>query len=76
MESEYIVNKNIFSKLCHTPFTLWSDREYWSKCVEKLDLGIIYEPTRSFSLSLTNFDHRYKIIDEKKWLLAKLKYGL
>jgi len=37
MDSEYIVDKNIFCKLCHTP--LKSNREYWSKCVEKLDLG-------------------------------------
>ncbi len=68
MDSEYIINKTIFSKLHHP---ICSDREYWSICIEKLDLGISYEPTSSVWLG----DHRYRIVDEKKWLLAKLKYG-
>jgi hypothetical protein len=78
MDSEYIVDKNIFCKLCHTP--LKSNREYWSKCVEKLDLGISYEPTSYEPIRYVYLDdygdHRYRIVDKKKWLLSKLKYGI
>lgn len=37
----------------------------WKLFIEKKDLGIEY-----------NYAANYSIVDEKKWLLSKLKYGL
>jgi hypothetical protein len=43
----------------------------WKTFINEKDLGIIYFG-RSLSKNLTE----YEIIDEKKWLLAKIKYGI
>ena len=42
-----------------------SDFKRWKYFIEKKDLGIEY-----------NYAANYSIVDEKKWLLSKLKYGL
>lgn len=36
----------------------------WSKFIESKDLGIILS------------DRNYEVVDEKKWLLTRLKYGI
>ncbi len=44
----------------------WAGRRmWWSFFINTKDLGIRYECSDT-----------YKIVDEKKWLLAKLKYGV
>ena len=43
----------------------WASRRmWWSLFINTKDLGIRYE-----------FPDTYKIIDEKKWALSKIKYG-
>lgn len=37
----------------------------WRKYVESLDLGVVNHDNTHF----------YEVIDEKKWALAKIKYG-
>ena len=37
----------------------------WNNFIESKDLGVI----------CLSFNDEYKIVDEKKWLLSKLKYG-
>lgn len=46
----------------------------WSKFIETLDIGVQY--IRSESLTRNGTDDIYKIVDEKKWLFAKIKHGL
>jgi len=41
---------------------------FWVEFIETKDLGIIHLPAYGSM-------HTYKIIDEKKWLLSKLKYN-
>ena len=43
----------------------------WQEFVKYIDIGIEYIE----SAELVDVDH-YKIVDEKKWLLAKIKYGI
>ena len=42
------------------------DGMYFNHFLESKDLGII---------SLSYMGHRYKVVDEKKWIIAKIKYG-
>lgn len=53
----------------------------WKSFIETLDLGVHYMHSYSDdtskitkSIHVGNIDI-YKIIDEKKWLLSKIKYG-
>ncbi len=48
-------------------FLLQKDR--WTDYIESKDLGVV-------SCFNSNNNSLYKIVDEKKWLLAKIKYGL
>jgi hypothetical protein len=63
MDSEIILNHNIY-KILYSEYTV-SECNY-ALFIERKDLGII-------SIDLTG--DFYKITDEKKWLLSKLKYG-
>lgn len=42
----------------------------WSKFIEYMDIGIVCNNADYLRPSL------YTIVDEKKWVLAKIKYGL
>jgi hypothetical protein len=45
----------------------------WNDYIKSLNLGIEFIP------GITDLNisyHLYKIVDEKKWLLTKLKYGI
>jgi hypothetical protein len=48
-----------------------STTELWQNYINSLDLGI--ECIHSFDEPEND---EYRIIDEKKWLLARLKYGI
>lgn len=63
MDSEIILNHNIY-KILYSEYTV-SECNY-ALFIKSKDLGII-------SIDLTG--DFYKITDEKKWLLSKLKYG-
>jgi hypothetical protein len=61
MDSNVIENENIYNFLKEEFLrTDWN----WDKFIENKDLGIMHF-----------VDDEYEIIDEKKWLLSKLKYG-
>ncbi len=64
MDSNFIINKNIFTKLKKEYLSSKLD---WSELVISKDLGII-------CVDVFYLD-RFKLVDEKKWLLAKIKYG-
>lgn len=67
MASKYFFNKNIL-KTFRLEYMLESKLSSWKKFIESKDLGII-------CVSYSSLDDEYEIIDEKKWLLSKLKYG-
>ncbi len=61
MDSNVIENENIYNFLKEEFLrTEWN----WDKFIENKDLGIMHF-----------VDDEYEIIDEKKWLLNKIKYG-
>jgi len=61
MDSNVIENENIYNFLKEEFLrTEWN----WDKFIENKDLGIMHF-----------VDDEYEIIDEKKWTLAKIKYG-
>lgn len=64
MDSEIILNHNIY-KILYSEYTV-SECNY-ALFIERKDMGII-------SIDLTG--DFYKVVDEKKWLLSKLKYGI
>ena len=70
MDSEYIINKAIWFYFRHefynSSHNVVGPIAQYKKFLEQRDLGIV-----PFI-----HDHTYKITDQKKWLLAKLKYGL
>ena len=41
----------------------------WTRFIEKKDIGIVYNNTHSAH-------NIYKVVNEKKWLLTKIKYGI
>ena len=49
------------------PLTDSKAKTVWNRFIESKDLGII---------SLSYYDDEYRITDEKKWTLAKIKYGI
>ena len=61
MDSNVIENENIYNFLKEEFLrTEWN----WDKFIENKDLGIMHF-----------VDDEYEIIDEKKWLINKIKYG-
>ncbi len=55
-----------------------SSNIYYSKFIQLKDLGI--EPNHELSIAEKNYFEKvhtdfYKIVDEKKWILNKLKYA-
>jgi len=70
MDSNTFINVRIISKLglefCH------NDEIYsWSEFIKSKDLGIIV-----FDFNGSPSKYIYEIIDEKKWLIARIKYGI
>jgi len=63
MDSEIILNHNIY-KILYSEYTA-SECNY-ALFIKRKNMGII-------SIDLTG--DFYKVVDEKKWLLSKLKYG-
>jgi len=61
MDSNVIENENIYNVVKVEYLTQPLN---WNKFIKNKDLGVIHL-----------VDDEYKIIDEKKWLLSKLKYG-
>lgn len=43
----------------------------WEKFIKSLDLGIEYQVKE-----INGWGETYKIVDEKKWLYNRLKYGI
>lgn len=68
MDSDILKNDLIYENL-KDEFRFKLQREpyiNWLTFIKSKDLGIVFN----------NNTDEYKIIDEQKWLLAKLKYGL
>ncbi len=63
MDSKYFSNNNILYTF-HLEYM--ESKLYWVDFIKSKDLGII---------CLSYLNHKYEIKDEKKWLLAKIKYG-
>lgn len=67
MDSDILKNDLIYENL-KDEFRFKLQREpyiNWLTFIKSKDLGIIFN----------NNTHEYKIIDQKKWLLNKIKYG-
>ena len=43
----------------------------WSEFIEEKDIGI-----KAVEDSIFLVTHEYEVIDEKKWLIARIKYGI
>ena len=57
-------DNKLFLKFQYECYHLEKPALCWADFITKKDLGII------------RYKQYYKIIDQKKWLLAKLKYGI
>jgi len=69
MDSDILENDLIYENL-KDEFRFKLQREpylyiNWSTFIKSKDLGIVFN----------NNTHEYKITDQKKWTLAKIKYG-
>ena len=62
MDSDTFINKTIYEY-----YRVESRFISWKEFIKSKDLGII---------CVDSLNHIYKIIDEKKWLINKIKYGL
>jgi len=70
MDSDYVKNVNIWvyfrNKFHNSSFNgVYGIENKYKTFIENLDLGI----------TTVSSAHHYRIIDNKKWLLAKIKYG-
>lgn len=54
----------VFKKLSNSKYISYID---WPKFVQDKDIGIV---------CIDAYTHYYKIVNEKKWLISRLKYGL
>jgi len=59
-----------YSNEFHAKYSKQIDTNNWLDFIKSKDLGIICVQAKSNSSGDV-----YKLIDEKKWLLAKIKYG-
>ena len=68
MDSDFIIKNDVAIEIYNILYDEYveSNINSWSKFIKSKDLGII---------SISYYDHLYRIIDEKKWALAKIKYG-
>ncbi len=67
MESKIFINGLIAEKF-GSEYIRKKTPYFWVEFIETKDLGIINLPAYGSM-------HTYKIVDEKKWLLNKIKYG-
>ena len=63
LASKFIMNEwnGFYYKHCQS-----SNSELWKDFIESLNLGVV---------CINSHNDIYKITDEKKWFLAKIKYG-
>ena len=68
MDSDFIIKNDVAIKIYNILYDEYAESNInaWSKFIKSKDLGII---------SLSYYDDEYRIVDEKKWLLTKIKYG-
>ena len=68
MDSDFIIKNDVAIEIYNILYDEYveSNINAWSKFIKSKDLGII---------SISYYDDLYRIIDEKKWALAKIKYG-
>ena len=68
MDSDFIIKNDVAIEIYNILYDecVESNINAWSKFIKSKDLGII---------SISYYDDLYRIIDEKKWALAKIKYG-
>ena len=62
LKDEFRINLLSFN----SPLSDSKVKTVWGRFIESKDLGII---------SLSYYDDEYRITDEKKWTLTKIKYG-
>ncbi len=65
MESNIFINSNIYIHFRNE--YLSNENNIWNNFIESKDLGVI---------CLSCVKDEYKIVDEKKWLITKIKYGI
>ncbi len=68
-KSDCIVTSEEAHKIYHLFFWDWATNDYkgWESIIKSKDLGVV----------CTNIEHDlYEVTDQKKWLLAKIKYGI
>lgn len=67
----------IWRSICNSK--VMSESQY-ERYIEQLDLGIRYieQDARAweYALDMSYIFVKYKIVDEKKWCLSKLRYGI
>jgi hypothetical protein len=68
MDSDFIIKNDVAIKIYNILYDEYAESNInaWSKFIKSKDLGII---------SISYYDDLYKIIDQKKWALSKIKYG-
>ncbi len=64
MESNSFINSNIYIHFRNEYFS--NKNNIWNNFIESKDLGVI---------CLSYLKDEYRIVDEKKWLINKIKYG-
>lgn len=65
MESNSFINATIYIHFRNEYFS--NKNNLWKTFIDSKDLGVI---------CLSYLNDEYRIVDEKKWLLAKIKYGI
>jgi len=65
MDSDIFINSTIYIHFRNEYYSN-KNNHIWNNFIESKDLGVI---------CLSYLNDEYKIIDKKKWMLTKLKYG-
>ena len=69
MDSDTFINSTIYIHFRNEYYSNNNNlfkNNIWNNFIESKDLGVI---------CLSHFNDEYKIVDEKKWMLTKIKYG-
>ena len=70
---EFRDNKNVLIETFRMEFVYDSSTMIWKEFINNKDLGIRYIQDLVINKRWTKC---YDVVDEKKWLLAKIKYGI
>ena len=65
MESDTFINATIYNRFRNEYYSN-KNNNIWNIFIESKDLGVI---------CLSYLKDEYRIVDEKKWLINKIKYG-